>query len=176
MKTLVCIDVQNDFIDGVLGVDDGRTITKGIIEYAKKFKAEGGVVFATKDTHYKANYMDTLEGKKLPVPHCIAMTTGWEIPDELKAVVEGNIIEKPTFGSFTLADFLREHVRTDNDEIEVCGFCSSICVISNLLILRAAFPNTKISMLVDLCGDVSESKHKAACEVAKACQIDLKTI
>ena len=101
MKTLACIDVQNDFINGVLGVDNDLTITDRIINYARKVKSEGGVVFATKDTHYGANYMDTLEGKKLPVPHCIAMTTGWEIPDELKAIVEGNIVEKPTFGSFT---------------------------------------------------------------------------
>ena len=176
MKTLVCIDVQNDFINGVLGVDKDLTITDRIINYARKVKSEGGVVLATKDTHYNANYMDTLEGQWLPVPHCIAMTVGWEIPDALKDVVEGNIIEKPTFGSFSLPEFVREHVRTDNDEIEVCGFCSSICVISNLLILRAAFPNTKISMLVNLCGDVNESNHKAACEVANACQIDLKTI
>lgn len=171
MKVLICVDVQNDFIDGVLGVDKDRKITDRILKYAEDVQFNGGVVYATKDTHYD-NYLDTLEGKKLPVKHCLEYTDGWNIPDELAEIAD--IWEKSTFGSLYLMDYVGGKNFGNIEEIELCGFCTSICVISNALLLRAKLPNTKISIVENLCGDIDEESHKAALKVAENCQIDIK--
>ena len=173
MKILICVDVQNDFIDGVLGVDKDRKITDGIVKYAEDFHSEGGIVYATKDTHFD-NYLDTLEGKNLPIKHCIESTNGWNIPDRLAEV--SDIWEKTTFGSLSLMDYIGGKKFGEIEEIELCGFCTSICVISNAILLRAKLPDTKISIIENLCGDINNESHQAALKVAKNCQIEIKSL
>ena len=173
MKILICVDVQNDFIDGVLGVDKDRKITDGIVKYAEDFHSEGGIVYATKDTHFD-DYFDTLEGKNLPVKHCIESTNGWNIPDKLAEIAD--IWEKPTFGSLSLMDYIGGKRFGEIEEIELCGFCTSICVISNAILLRAKLPDTKISIIENLCGDINNESHQAALKVAKNCQIEIKSL
>ena len=218
MKAVVFVDVQNDFIDGSLGVDKDHTISERIADYAEKLRnAEAKTIMvATRDTHFttkqieatreksvedfteedfnsisKSAYNETLEGEKLPVEHCIYGTKGWEIYPRLdKNILMPNKINKITFGSLipccqdedNLIDNLCEYEYAlskfgdEITEIELVGFCTSICVISNALLLRAAFPNTKISILENLCGDINKESHEAALRVAQNCQIDIKTV
>ena len=190
MKAVIFIDVQNDFIDGALGVDKDKAISNKIVKYAYINKCEHVPLIATRDTHYDdeslrgtgTNYEDTLEGKKLPVKHCIENTDGWQLYNALNSLVPAdNIISKRTFGSIQnlpdkLGDIdynLKQIYGNGITEIELCGFCASICVISNALILRATFPNLKISILKNLCGDINEESMNAALIIAKNCQIDV---
>lgn len=173
MKILICVDVQNDFIDGPLGVDKNRTVTDRIVKYAESFKSEGGIIYATKDTHYD-NYLNTFEGKNLPVVHCVEFTNGWNIPERLADTVS-EIWEKSTFGSLYLMDYIGSQKFGRIDEIELCGFCTSICVISNALLLRAKLPDKKISIIENLCADIDDESHSAALKVAKNCQIEVKS-
>ena len=191
MKAIIYIDVQNDFIDGVLGVDKTHEISERILNYAKGNRFDA-ISIATRDTHFKNLYKSSLEGQKLPVPHCIAGTVGWDLYENLEDIVDYTI-NKPTFGSRNLISLI-EKLNTDcflpNDcalpnggnmpskveNIEICGFCTSICVISNALMLRAAFPDMKITILENLCGDINEESHKAALTVARNCQIDVVTV
>lgn len=188
MKVIVFIDVQNDFIDGVLGVDKNHEISNRIIDYAKDAKKlEYGVIsIATRDTHFKNRYLSSLEGQKLPVPHCIAGTQSWKLYGGLEELVD-YVVNKPTFGSKNLIELIGKldtkwttpnygDVPDEIDEIEICGFCTSICVISNALMLRAAFPDMKITILENLCGDINTESHKAALAVAKNCQIEVGQI
>ena len=123
-------------------------------------------------------YSMTLEGQKLPVPHCIEGQPGWRIADSLMKVLDGRctFVNKPTFGSFDLADLIEEDVGFNGlrlDEIVLVGYCTSICVLANAVILRAKFPNTKISVMKDLCGCVSEESHERALEAMKMQQIEI---
>lgn len=181
MKVLVFIDVQNDFIDGALPVDKNKDVTTKIRKYAYICKCEHVPMLATRDTH-EENYLETLEGKKLPVKHCIVDTDGWKIDEGLAEYVPAdNVVNKQTFGSINdlpqrLDDIdynLKNTYGEGITEIELCGFCASICVISNALILRAVYPNLKISILANLCGDINEESMNAAFTVAKNCQIDV---
>ena len=138
-------------------------------------------------------YLTTLEGQKLPVEHCIELTDGWMIDNRLMEVLDGNctFVNKPTFGSFDLAEIIYEddiaavnkhnylqgalhcHKKTLLDEIVLCGFCTDICVVSNALLLRAKFPNTKITVMKDLCAGVMPESHEAALKTMQMCQIDV---
>ena len=198
MKVVVFIDVQNDFIDGALPVDKNKDVTKKIRKYAYICKCEHVPMLATRDTHAKSDslpesadgtilekhvgYLATLEGQKLPIEHCIEGTDGWKIDEGLAEYIPvDNIVNKQTFGSiddlprrlgdidYSLNDIYGEGIT----EIELCGFCASICVISNALILRATYPNLKISILKNLCGDINEASMNAALIIAKNCQIDV---
>ena len=179
MKAVIFVDVQNDFVKGgalAFGypVEDN---TPKITEFAKQCIADGYKIYATRDTH-TTDYMNTLEGKKLPVPHCIEGSDGWMIKSDLLDVILGKatIVNKPTFGSYDLVDIIKEDVAKlgEFDEIILTGYCTSICVMSNSILLRAAFPNTKITIMSDLCGDVSKEAHDAALTVAAMQQIDVK--
>lgn len=194
MKVVVFIDVQNDFVDGALPVDKDHETTKKIGKYAYVCKCEHIPLIATRDAHsdvnnkyewddYALEYSQTLEGKNLPIPHCIYKTHGWEIADELKDhVPETNIVNKTTFGSIedlvdrihSINDSFEETFGEKIDEIEICGYCGSICVVSNALILRAAFPNTKITLLKNLCADVDEESFNATLKVLHNCMIDVR--
>ena len=200
MKVVVFVDVQNDFIDGVLPVDKSKDVTKKIRKYAYICKCEHVLMLATRDTHEKSyslplpesadgtipekhvGYLATLEGQKLPIEHCIEGTDGWKIDEGLAEYIPlDNIVNKHTFGSiddlprrlgdidYSLTNIYGEGIT----EIELCGFCASICVISNALILRATYPNLKISILKNLCGDINEASMNAALIIAKNCQIDV---
>ena len=183
MKVVLFIDVQNDFIDGVLPVDKNKDVIKKIRKYAYICKCEHVPMLATRDTH-EENYLETLEGKKLPVKHCIVDTDGWKLDEGLAEYIPvDNIIDKQTFGSINDLpqmigdiDYSLKRLYGDKNgvtEIELCGFCTSICVISNALILRATYPNLKISILKNLCGDINEESMNAALITAKNCQIDV---
>lgn len=191
MKAVIFIDVQNDFIDGVLGVDKDKTVTERIRKYAYICKCEHVPMLATRDTHYditlnniSTRYEDTLEGKLLPIKHCIQDTFGWQLDEGLAVYVPVvNIIDKQTFGSINdlpqkLGDIdynLKQIYGQKNGvtEIELGGFCTSICVISNALILRATYPNLKISILKNLCADTTPENHAIALAVAKCNQIEV---
>ena len=160
--------MQVDFITGSLGSDLATAIVPNVVEKVKGF--EGKVIF-TRDTHY-ADYMQTQEGTKLPVPHCIKDTAGWQICDQLLPYVE-TVIDKVTFGSVELPQLIREFGEPIN-EIELCGLCTDICVISNAMILKAAFLEVPIAVDSSCCAGVSVESHKTALDAMKAVQIDIK--
>ncbi len=165
MKTLIVIDMQRDFIDGSLGTKEAVAIVDSVKKKIKEYEENGDEIIFTRDTH-QTNYLETYEGKKLPVEHCIEGTDGWQIFDGL--ITEGaKIIDKPTFGytGWNKRSF---------EEIEIVGLCTDICVVSNALILRAYFPETKISVQSSCCAGVTPKTHNAALEVMKMCQIDVK--
>ena len=211
MKAVVFVDVQKDFIDGALKNETAIEVTPKIVEFAKKCAADPNCkLYATRDTHQKTKYnvdlygegtpydgyMMTLEGKRLPVEHCIELTDGWMIDNRLMEVLDGKctFVNKPTFGSFDLAEIINEDFnetyqyieklhcnvkclpKTDAklDEIVLCGFCTDVCCISCGLLLRAKFPNTKITVMKDLCAGTTKENHEAALKVMQSCQIDIK--
>ena len=168
-KVLVIVDVQNDFVDGALGTKEAVEILPYVKEeIAKKYDD----VFVTFDTH-EENYLETLEGKNLPVKHCIRHTEGWELNKEIQDALE-NVsyipVEKPTFGSCTLVQMI---TALQPDEITLVGLCTDICVVSNALILKALFPETEISVDGKCCAGVTPHSHLAALETMKSCQINI---
>ena len=167
MKYLIVVDMQKDFITGSLGSELAEKIVPDVVEKVKKFT--GKVIF-TRDTHFD-DYMQTQEGKKLPVQHCIKDTDGWQICDELKAYAD-DVVDKITFGSVDLPRILKDY-GNEIDEIELCGLCTDICVISNAMILKASFPETKIVVDGKCCAGVSVESHKTALEAMKAVQIEI---
>ena len=123
-----------------------------------------------------SGYLATLEGQKLPVEHCVEGTDGWQIVDPLMEVLLGKatFVNKPTFGSYDLLGIFDEDFGGKSpDEITVCGYCTSICVMANAVMLRAKYPNAKITVRADLCGDVDEESHSAALKVLRMQQIDV---
>lgn len=172
-KYLVVIDMQNDFIDGALGTKEAQAILPKVIEKVTSFK---GPVMFTRDTH-EENYLDTQEGIKLPVRHCIRGTKGWEIQDELNAYALKNhclIFDKPTFGSTGLAGCVSGIARmAPIDEIELVGLCTDICVISNALLLKAALPDTEIIVDASCCAGVTPESHQNALAAMKMCQVTI---
>ena len=191
MKAVVFVDVQKDFIDGALKNETAIEVTPKIVEFAKKCATDPDCkLYATRDTHQKTKYnvdlygegtpydgyMMTLEGKWLPVEHCIELTDGWLIDNRLMEVLDDKctFVNKPTFGSFDLVEIINEDFETDKlDEIVLCGFCTDICCISCGLLLRAKFPNTKITVMKDLCAGTTKENHEAALKVMQSCQIDI---
>ena len=167
MKYLIVVDMQVDFITGSLGSEMAEAIVENVTEKVKSF--DGKVIF-TRDTHY-ADYMQTQEGRKLPVEHCIKDTDGWQICDELRQYAK-ILIDKGTFGSINLPDIIKGYGE-EIEEIELCGLCTDICVISNAMILKAAFPETKIAVDSKCCAGVSEESHNNAINAMKAVQIEI---
>ncbi|MBQ8826179.1 MAG: cysteine hydrolase [Oscillospiraceae bacterium] len=174
-KAMIVIDMQNDFISGALGTKEAQAIVENTAQAVKDFKAETGLpVIFTKDTHGD-DYMNTLEGKKLPVPHCIKGTQGWELDGALKALVSDNdaVLEKVTFGCKDIADKVTEVYGGAPDEIEIFGLCTDICVISNTMLLKAAFPEAVIKIRENCCAGVTPESHRNALEAMKMCHIDI---
>lgn len=161
-KYLIVIDMQNDFIDGALGTKEAQEILPKVIEKVENFR--GPVIF-TRDTHGE-DYLERQEGRNLPVPHCIAGSFGWQIQERLSAYAEKNhcmIFDKPTFGSTALAGFVSGIERSVHiDELELIGLCTDICVISNALLLKAALPETKITVDASCCAGVTPQSHETA--------------
>ena len=164
MKTLIVIDMQNDFITDALGTKEAQAIVANVKNKIEAYNEAGNRIIYTRDTHGE-DYLDTPEGKKLPVVHCVIGTKGWEIADGL--YVPGcQIIDKPSFG-WTGWD------KMEFDEIEIVGLCTDICVVSNALILKATFPDAKISVDASCCAGVTPESHAAALTTMKMCQIDV---
>lgn len=166
---LIVVDMQNDFISGSLGTSEAQAITPNVLRLIKDF--DGKIIF-TKDTH-EANYLDTKEGKNLPVAHCIKGTQGWEIEKSLLPYTK-EIIEKPTFGSLELVKRLQDLDREEKiNTITFVGLCTDICVISNVLLTKSAFLEAEIIVDASCCAGVSPQSHKNALEAMKTCQIKI---
>ncbi len=164
MKTLIVVDMQNDFIDGALGTREAALIVDGVREKIRAAHDDGYEIIYTRDSHGE-DYLDTPEGKKLPVKHCIVGTDGWQIKDGL--YIEGSeIIDKPTFGWLYWGG-------RGFEEIELVGLCTDICVVSNALILKAMYPEAKISVIEGLCAGVTPETHRAAIDTMRMCQIEI---
>ena len=162
------IDMQNDFIDVALGTKRAERILPAVAAKIAEYKNNGNDVIFTRDTHYE-NYPETLEGRNLPVPHCIENTPGHDI-SSLLDTIGCEIINKNTFGSLALAELA---AAKKYDEIELCGLCTDICVVSNALILRAALPDTEIKLDAGCCAGVTEESHEAALATMRMCQISV---
>ena len=165
MKVLVVVDMQNDFIDGALGTKEAVAIVPNVVEKIRGF--DGKIIF-TRDTH-EENYMDTQEGKNLPVMHCIRGTSGWELNPEIEALRKEDAIDKPSFGSMELASYLRG--LDDIESIEFVGLCTDICVISNVMIAKAALPEVPVIVDAACCAGVTPESHTNALEAMKVCQV-----
>ena len=175
MKVLVVVDMQNDFIDGALGTKEAEAIVPGVVEMIRGFD---GKVIATRDTHGK-DYLNSAEGKKLPVVHCVKDTQGWQLRPEVEEAIQGKtgsrILDKPTFGSVELGEYVKSLNETEEpvEEITLIGLCTDICVISNALLLKAYFPEIPIRVASSCCAGVTPESHEQALEAMKMCQIDI---
>lgn len=167
-KLLIVIDMQNDFIDGALGTKEAVAIVPNVKKKIEEF--EGTVLF-TRDTH-ETDYMDTQEGRNLPVPHCIRGTSGWEIREELEALRKTDPIDKVTFGSSELGNILMSmHEDDEIESITFVGLCTDICVISNVMIAKAFLPEIPICVDASCCAGVSVESHENALKAMEVCQV-----
>lgn len=194
MKILIVVDMQNDFINGTLGTPEAQAIVSLVAETIEQMAAKDVVILFTKDTHPE-NYMETLEGKNLPVPHCIDGTDGWMLNSEvmeafervrdqyctfgtLPPFCEDHVILKPTFGSMDLQNilFALDEYRNGAGEIEeiyLMGLCTGICVMSNAILCKATLPEVPVNVIEDCCACVTPESHKTAIEAMKLCQINI---
>ena len=169
---LIIVDMQKDFVDGALGTPEAAAIVPRV---AEKIRGFDGEVLVTLDTH-EENYLSTAEGRKLPVPHCIRGTAGWQLDTEVARALQGRdytAVEKPTFGSVTLPEMIEKAAGGDDFSIEMAGLCTDICVVSNALLLKAHFPETPISVDAACCAGVTPESHRAALSTLRSCQIDV---
>ena len=168
MKLLIVVDMQNDFIDGALGSKDAVAI----VPYVKqKIESFDGKVFFTRDTHFD-DYMTTQEGKNLPVPHCVQNTAGWEIRAELDALRKTDAIDKITFGSKDLVRIIEQE--KDVESITFVGLCTDICVISNVMLIKAFFPEIPLTVDAKGCAGVTPESHQNALNAMKMCQVEIQ--
>ena len=171
-KFLVVVDIQKDFVDGALGTTEAVDIIDKAVDIINAFDGE---ILVTFDTHYE-NYMETAEGGKLPVPHCIKGTDGWQLNEKIAAAFENKsytAVEKLTFGSIDLPELIKEKAGESDFEITLIGLCTDICVVSNALILKANFPEKQIKVYEKACAGVTPESHEAALTTMKMCQIDV---
>ena len=167
-KLLIVVDMQNDFITGTLGSTQAQSILSNVKAKIEHYRQNGSKILFTRDTHHN-NYLSTQEGKRLPVAHCIEGTEGHLIADVLDS--DGcEVFDNPTFGSLELAEWV---AKGNYNEIELCGLCTDICVVSNALILKARLPETVISVDAQSCAGVTDESHKAALLTMKMCQVNI---
>ena len=173
---LIVVDMQTDFVDGALGTPEAVAILDNVTAKIKAYAADpDGVIFVTYDTHTES-YMETSEGKHLPVPHCIKGTAGWALHPTVAAALEGvtyTSVEKPTFGSVALPALVKEAAAGDFS-VELIGLCTDICVVSNTLLLKAHYPEVSISVDASCCAGVTPDTHRAALTTMGMCQIEVK--
>ena len=181
MKVLIIVDMQKDFINGALGTAEAAAIVGNVI---KRIENSGNeLILFTQDTHQE-DYLNTPEGKKLPVPHCIEGTDGWQIDEAILTAwrnntstvripeLPENTFTKPVFGSVDLVDYLKSR-EADITEIEILGVCTDICVISNAIMIKNTMPNIKISVNAGCCAGVTPKSHDEALNIMQMCQIDI---
>ena len=170
---LIVVDMQKDFVDGALGTKEAVSIVPAVIEKIRSFE---GDIFVTFDTHFE-DYMETAEGKKLPVPHCIQGTPGWALDSGVQKALEEKpfcAVQKYTFGSTALPHLIAEYADGEDFSIELIGLCTDICVVSNALILKAHYPEVTISVDSACCAGVTPALHEAALSTMRSCQIDIR--
>lgn len=173
MKILIVVDMQNDFINGSLGSAEAEAIVPFVKNKINECICSGNEVIFTRDTHTE-DYLNTSEGKNLPVVHCVKGTHGWQIADGIYA--DGaKIIDKPSFGWLGWRDEF-EKIKNELTEIELIGLCTDICVVSNALILKAMFPEITVSVDPSCCAGVTPQTHTSALETMKMCQIKVKQV
>ena len=172
-KTLIVIDMQNDFIDGALGSKEAQAIVPNVKKKIEEYKARGDQIIFTRDTH-SDNYLETNEGKHLPVTHCIKGTEGWDVISEID-IPECEHIDKPTFGhtEWEIIEYDSNFIIRRFEEIEIIGVCTDICVVSNALILKALYPEINITVDASCCAGVTPESHQAALTTMKMCQINV---
>ena len=170
-RVLVVVDMQNDFISGALGSPEAEAVVPKVCEKIRDFDGE---VLYTRDTH-GPDYLETQEGRKLPVPHCIKGTRGWELDPRVEALRKSTPIDKPAFGSKALGDVLRARHIYDGglDEVVLAGLCTDICVISNAVLLKAYLPEIRIVVDASCCAGVTPESHETALQAMRACQIEI---
>jgi len=169
MKMLVVVDMQNDFIDGALGTPEALAIVENVRNKIELYKSNGGEIIFTRDTH-NPDYLETQEGRNLPVEHCIKGSFGWQISDKLPS--DGcKIIDKPTFGSTELAEYVSA---AKPESVELIGLCTDICVISNAMLIKAFEPEIEVAVDSACCAGVTPQSHTNALEAMKMCQIEVK--
>lgn len=175
MKILIVVDMQNDFVTGVLGTKEAVAVVPKVKKRILNGMAQGEAVLFTRDTH-EQNYLETQEGKKLPVPHCIRGTEGWEIVDALQGyAINTAPIDKPAFGSLDLCGILQIiDGQTSVEKITLVGLCTDICVISNAMLLKAALPEAEIAVDASCCAGVTPESHAIALAAMAACQISIE--
>lgn len=165
---LLVIDMQNDFIDGALGTKEAEAIVPHVVDKVQQFE---GTVWFTRDTH-PADYLNTLEGKNLPVVHCVKGTKGWEIRPELEALRTSVAIDKVTFGSKELGSLLlAANEENPIQRITLVGLCTDICVISNAMLCKAFLPEVPVTVDAACCAGVTPESHQNALNAMKMCQI-----
>ena len=170
-KILVVVDMQNDFIDGALGTTEAAEIVKTVAKRVNEFE---GRIYFTRDTHGQ-NYRETKEGRELPIPHCIKDSYGWQISSLIDTSSATAIIDKPTFGSTELVEMMKsENEREEIESITVIGVCTDICVISNVMLLKAYFPEIEIIVDAQCCAGVTAKSHKTAISAMKMCQVTVE--
>ena len=176
-RILIVVDMQTDFVDGALGTPEAVAILEPVAAKIAAYAADpDGVILVTYDTHTE-NYMETSEGKHLPVPHCIKGTAGWElhpaVTDALKGVTY-TAVEKPTFGSVELPALVAKAADGEDFSVELIGLCTDICVVSNTLLLKANFPEVPITVDATCCAGVTPATHEAALTTMGMCQIEIR--
>ena len=170
-KYLIVVDVQKDFVDGALGTPEALAIIPRVKEKIAEYRANGDKIIFTRDSHQE-NYLRTNEGKHLPVAHCIVETDGWQIYEGLTE--DGDyIVNKPTFGFINWKRCVIEESASADIEIELIGICTDICVVSNALILKAAFPEATIKVDPTACAGATPASHEAALVVMRMCQVEV---
>lgn len=170
-RILVVVDMQKDFVDGSLGTAEAQSILDRVREKIQSYPKEN--VYATLDTHQK-DYLNTQEGRFLPVEHCIEGTEGWMLHERIRDLLTGAVIvTKPGFGSLTLAEMLKKENEKEPISLELIGLCTDICVITNALVLKTFMPEVPISVDASCCAGVTPFKHEAALETMRSCQIEV---
>ena len=167
---LIVVDMQKDFVDGALGTPEAVAIVPAVCDRIRSFDGE---IIVTYDTH-PANYLDTAEGKKLPVPHCIRDTDGWQLDAAVAEALSDRaytVVEKPTFGAVTLPEVVEQLAGDEAFSVELIGLCTDICVVSNAMLLKAAFPEADLFVDAACCAGVSPESHQAALTTMACCQI-----
>jgi nicotinamidase-related amidase len=177
-KILVVVDMQNDFITGCLGNDECRAVVPKVADVIRT--GDYDHVYVTMDTHDE-NYLSTQEGHKLPVVHCVAGSDGWKINAEVAKALEEtyaldaiSTVTKESFGSIELGSLIKEHCAGDDAQIDFVGVCTGICVISNVMILKAFMSEAKVCVIEDACACVTPESHKTAIEAMKTAQVDIR--
>lgn len=177
MNVLIVVDMQKDFVDHALGTAEAAAIVPAVAEKIHQYRDRGDTVIVTRDTHTE-NYLNTQEGKYLPVIHCVKGTEGWELDDAIAEALgpDAVILDKPTFGSTELVKIMGQFAAEHGEEYvntEIIGLCTDICVVSNALLLKAFYHEMPISLDAGCCAGVTPEKHRAALETMASCQIQI---
>ena len=170
-RILVVVDMQKDFIDGSLGTAEAQDIVDNVVSVMLQYSPED--ILATRDTHLE-NYLETQEGRNLPVVHCVRGTPGWELDSRIQQALRGaEIVDKPTFGSTVLANMLAQIAEQEEIEVTLVGLCTDICVVSNALLIKAFLPEVPVKVIASCCAGVTPESHQKALDTMSMCQVTI---